>query len=296
MRILVTGREGQIARALIEVGGDTDHEIITVGRPELDLGAEPSQIHETLRAARPDVIVSAAAYTAVDLAESEPTEAFAVNAKGAHSVARSARSLGVPLIHLSTDYVFDGAKRDPYLEEDPTNPRTVYGASKLAGEQLVLAAHGDSVILRTAWVFSPFGNNFVRSMLRLAGNRDDVGVVDDQRGCPTSALDLSVAILKIAARLRSDRDDSLRGVFHLTNSGEASWAGLAKAVFAASQRSGGPFAVVHPIGTANYPTPAPRPANSRLDCDLVNARYGIVLGPWRNAVDAVVDRLVRTAI
>lgn len=295
MRIVVTGREGQIARSLIEVGRDTNHDIVALGRPELDLTADLSQIHETLDAARPDVIVSTAAYTAVDRAESEPPEAFAVNAKGAESVALSAHSLGVPLIHLSTDYVFDGAKRDPYVEADTTAPRTVYGASKLAGEQFVLAAHEDSVILRTAWVFSPFGNNFVRSMLRLAGNRDDIGVVDDQQGSPTSALDLSIAILEIAARLRSDRHASLRGIFHLTNSGEASWARLAEAVFTASRRSGGPVARVRPIRTADYPTPAPRPPNSRLNCDLMSARYGIGLGPWRNAVDAVVDRLVHKA-
>ena len=296
MKIVVTGREGQIARSLMEAGREADHEIVTLGRPQLDLAAEPSQIHETLRAARPDVIVSAAAYTAVDRAESEPTHAYAVNAKGAQSVARSAHLLGVPLIHLSTDYVFDGAKFDPYFEEDPTDPRTVYGASKLAGEQFVLAAHHDSVILRTAWVFSPFGNNFVRSMLRLAADRDGVGVVDDQHGSPTSALDLSVAILSIADRLHSDPHDSLRGVFHLANSGHASWAGLAEAVFTASHRSGGPVALVRPIRTDDYPTPAPRPANSRLDCHLMSARYGIGLGPWRDALDAVVDRLVHKAI
>ena len=199
----------------------------------------------------------------------------------------------MPLIHLSTDYVFDGAKSEPYVEQDPTDPRSVYGASKLCGEQCVLAAHANSVILRTAWVFSPFGNNFVRTMLRLARERDEVGVVDDQRGSPTSALDLASAIVMVATRLRSDTDPTLRGVFHAVNAGEASWAEFARAIFEASKGCGGPATRVRPISTAEYPTLAARPANSRLNCSLLSARYGIELGHWQKAIPPVVGRIVQ---
>jgi dTDP-4-dehydrorhamnose reductase len=203
MRVVVTGQQGQVAQSLVELAGAVDCKIVALGRPTLDLAATPESIHDALAAAAPDVIVSAAAYTFVDKAESEPDAAFAVNANGAEAVARAANLLGVPLVHLSTDYVYDGTKREPYVEQDKTGPRTVYGASKLAGEQRVLAAHPDSVVLRTAWVFSPFGTNFVRTMLRLAADRDEISVVADQLGSPTSAQDLAGAILAISTRLRA---------------------------------------------------------------------------------------------
>ena len=296
MRVVVTGQQGQVARALVELGAGRDCEILALGRPKLDLAAAPESIHDALAAAAPDVIVSAAAYTAVDKAESEPDEAFAVNANGAAAVARAAHFLGVPLIHLSTDYVFDGTKSEPYVEQDKTGPRTVYGASKLAGEQRVLAAQPDSVILRTAWVFSPFGTNFVRTMLRLAADRDKIAVVADQQGSPTGALDLADAILAIATQLRADPDPALRGVFHLTNAGSASWADFAEAIFSVSASVGGPNAAVRRIGTADYPTAALRPANSRLDCRLMAERYGIALRSWRDAVEPVVRRLLNATI
>ena len=278
------------------MGAERNREIVALGRPNLDLAAEPASIHDALAAAAPDVIVSAAAYTAVDKAESEPDQAFAVNANGGGAVARAANLLGVPLIHLSTDYVFDGTKPEPYVEQDKTGPRTRYGASKLAGEQRVSAAHSDSVILRTAWVFSPFGNNFVRTMLRVATDRDEVAVVADQQGSPTGALDLADAILAIATRLRADPDPALRGVFHLTNAGSASWADFAEAILSVSTSVGGPSAAVRRIGTADYPTPALRPANSRLDCRLMSERFGITLRSWRDAVEPVVRRLLSATI
>jgi dTDP-4-dehydrorhamnose reductase len=296
MRVVVTGQQGQVARALVELAAGRDCEVTALGRPTLDLAAAPESIHDALAAATPDVIVSAAAYTAVDKAEAEREEAFAVNADGAEAVARAASLLGVPLIHLSTDYVYDGTKPEPYIEQDKTGPRTVYGASKLAGEQRVLAAHPDSVILRTAWVFSPFGTNFVRTMLRLAADRDEIAVVADQQGSPTSALDLASAILAIAAGLCADRAPSLRGVFHLTNDGSASWAEVAEAIFSASRRAGGVHAAVRRIGTADYPTAALRPANSRLNCKLMSERYGISLRPWHDAVQPVVHRLLSATI
>jgi dTDP-4-dehydrorhamnose reductase len=296
MRIAVTGRTGQVARALVERAGVEKaggHTAIAVERPAFDLAGDSEDIYAALAGTEPDVIVSAAAHTAVDRAESEPARAFALNASGAGAVAAAARRLGVPLIHLSTNYVFDGARSAPYRESDPAKPLSVYGASKLAGERLVLGAHADSVILRTAWVFSPFGTNFVRTMLRLAEDRDEVRVVADQEGNPTSALALADAILAIAVRLRDDTDAALRGVFHLAGAGETSWAGLAEAVFEVSRRAGGASATVVPILTVDYPAAAARPPNSRLDCRLLHTRYGVALDPWRDAVEAVVSRLIK---
>ena len=292
MRIVVTGREGQVVRALLERGNLEGHDVVAVGRPKLDLTGPAAAILAALGDARPDVIVSAAAYTAVDKAESERDLAFAVNATGAGAVAHAAREIGVPIIHLSTDYVFDGDRAAPYGESDPTGPRTVYGASKLAGERQVLAAQPDAVILRTAWVYSPFGANFVKTMLGLADQREEVGVVADQHGNPTSALDIADGILRIAANLLCDSDPARRGIFHMTGSGEASWAALAQAIFAISGELGGPSAGVRPISSSSYPTAAPRPANSRLDNSLVERRHGIRLPDWHDALKPVVRRLV----
>ena len=267
--------------------------MIAVGPPELDLAApDDDAVHAALAATKPDAIVNAAAHTAVDKAESEPDLAFAINATGAGAVARAAARLDVPLVHISTDYVFSGDKAEPYLEIDPTGPTGVYGASKLAGEQAVMASGADLAILRTAWVYSPFGANFVKTMLRLAGTRDELGVVDDQRGCPTSALDLADAAIAVLANLKASSDPSLRGLFHATGSGEGSWADLAVAVFEASAANGGPSAKVNRIATADYPTPAKRPANSRLDCSRLAELHGVRLPDWRASVDQVTARLV----
>lgn len=293
MRIAVTGKDGQVVRSLIERGAGAGHDIVALGRPELDLAGGGDAIVATLEAARPDVIVSAAAYTAVDQAESERELAFAVNHAGAGAVAAAAHRLGVPLIHLSTDYVFDGAKNDPYVETDRVQPTGVYGASKLAGEQAVLAAHDNVAILRTAWVYSPFGGNFVKTMLRLAENRDEIAVVGDQRGNPTSALDIADGVIAVAANLVGDSDRGKRGVFHMTGSGDASWAEFADAIFAASAAAGGQSAHVRKIGTSDYPTAAKRPANSRLAGDRLALVHGVRLPDWRQSTAIIVARLVR---
>lgn len=295
MRIAVTGKAGQVVTSLLERGTAAGHQMIALGRPELDL-ADPASVMRALKAVAPDAIVSAAAYTAVDKAESESDLAHAVNGAGAGAVAQAARRLGVPLVHVSTDYVFDGTLDRPYLESDPTGPTGVYGASKLAGEQAVLAAHGDnSAVLRVAWVYSPFGANFVKTMLRLAGDRDELGVVADQIGNPTSALDIADAILIVANNMVADSGPALRGIFHMTASGEASWADFAEAIFAASAARGGPSARVRRITTADYPTPATRPANSRLDCGLIALAHGVNLPDWRGALETVIARLQPTA-
>jgi dTDP-4-dehydrorhamnose reductase len=293
MRLVVTGRQGQVARSLVEKGSGTGAEIIALDRPGLDLSGPAESIIGAIEAARPDVIVSAAAYTAVDKAESEPELAFAVNEKGAEAVARAANRLGVPLIHLSTDYVFDGSKGAPYIEEDATGPAGIYGASKVAGEKAVLAKHPNTAILRTAWVYSPFGANFAKTMLRLAGDRDEIAVVADQRGNPTSALDIAEGILSVARNLAASTDEDLRGVFHMTAPGEASWAEFAEAIFAASTVAGGPTARVRHIATADYPTAATRPTNSRLDCTKLARAHGVTLPDWHSSLKEVVTRLVQ---
>jgi dTDP-4-dehydrorhamnose reductase len=291
MRIAVTGKVGQVVTSLIERGAPAGHEVVAIGRPELDL-ADPVSIARALDAVAPDVVVSAAAYTAVDKAESEGELARVVNARGAGSVAEAAHAFGVPLVHVSTDYVFDGTLDRPYLETDPTGPTGAYGASKLEGEQAVLAAHGDgSAILRTAWVYSPFGGNFVKTMLRLAREREEVSVVADQVGNPTSAHDIADGILRVAETLAANPDPALCGVFHMTATGEATWADFAEAIFASSAAQGGPHARVRRISTKEYPTPAARPANSRLNCELIAKTHGVILPDWRGSLASVVARL-----
>jgi dTDP-4-dehydrorhamnose reductase len=293
MRVLVTGVNGQVARALGERAASAGHEVQTLGRPQLDLSGEADRIVSAIESAAPEAIVSAAAYTAVDQAEQEPELAFAVNATGAGAVARAAARLNVPLVHLSTDYVFDGEKAAPYAETDQTNPMGVYGASKLAGERNVLSEQPNSAILRTAWVYSPFGRNFVKTMLRLSEERDEVAVVADQIGNPTSALDIASGLFAVISNLVASDDPARRGIFHMTASGEASWAEFAAAVFRASQPLGGPAANVRRIATADYPTPAKRPANSRLDTSRVAAVHNVRLPDWQSSLETVVRRLIR---
>ena len=288
MRIAVTGQYGQVAASLAERA--TGAEIVLLGRPAFDL-ADRVRVLSALRASRPDVIVNAAAYTAVDKAESEPDVAMHVNGDGAGFVAEAAASLGVPMLQLSTDYVFDGTLDRPYREDDPTGPTGAYGRSKLAGEKKVRDVCPNSVVLRTAWVYSPFGTNFVRTMLRLGETRSELGVVSDQRGNPTSALDIADAVLAVAKRVHADPSSALRGIFHMTGAGDATWAEFADAIFAEGQRHGRGPVKVNRIATADYPTPAKRPANSRLDNGKLQDAFGIALPQWRTSLAGCVDRL-----
>lgn len=292
MRIAVTGRTGQVVQSLLARAQAAGVTVIPVGRPELDL-AQPDGVRQALTNAQPDCIVNAAAYTAVDKAEAQPELALRINGKGAGAVAAAAAALGVPLVQISTDYVFDGMAPDPWRESDATAPLSAYGRSKLAGEDAVMASGADWTILRTAWVYSPYGSNFVKTMLRLAESRDEVGVVSDQLGSPTSASDLAEAIIAVAkALVARPKDASLRGVFHAAGTGEASWADLAEAVFAASAALGGPSARVRRIATIDYPTPARRPSNSRLDCGLLAERHGLRLPVWQSSVQTCVTTLL----
>ncbi|HEV7326593.1 MAG TPA: dTDP-4-dehydrorhamnose reductase [Bosea sp. (in: a-proteobacteria)] len=292
MRVVVTGWTGQVVRAMLE-RVPAGVEVVALRRPELDL-ALPKTVAPALRAARPDVIVNAAAYTAVDQAESEADLAMRINGQAAGEAARAAAVLGIPAIQISTDYVFDGGLGRPYREDDPTGPISAYGASKLAGEQAVAAATTNHAILRTAWIYSPFGKNFVRTMLRLAETREEVGVVADQAGCPTSALDIADAVFAVARNLAArPQDAALRGIFHMSAAGEAVWADVAEAIFAERERLGGGPVAVRRIATVDYPTPARRPANSRLDCGKLARVHGVRLPEWRGSLAACVGRLLK---
>jgi len=293
MRILVTGREGQVARSLAEMAGPSV-EMVFAGRPEFDLEA-PDTVKSAIFSARPDVVVSAAAYTAVDQAEDEPERAFAVNATGAGIVAAVAAEVGAAILHLSTDYVFPGDKQGEYDETDQTGPRSVYGRSKLAGEHAVAVANPRHVILRTAWVYSPFGRNFVKTMLGLAASRDSIRVAADQWGNPTSATDIAQGILRIACALPMHEDASRYGIFHLAGQGSTNWSGFARHVFAESRKRGGPFAAVEDIGTQEFPTKARRPANSRLSCAKLEHVFGWRPADWQESCGRVVTRLVGAA-
>lgn len=289
MRILVTGRDGQVARSLAERGGA--QELVFVGRPELDL-ADPASIERMVAVVAPDLIVSAAAYTAVDRAEDEPELAMAVNGEGPGVLARAAVRIGAPVIHLSTDYVFDGSLDRPWREDDPVAPLGVYGATKLAGEQAVAASGATYAILRTAWVYGPFGSNFVRTMLRLAETRGELGVVEDQIGCPTSALDIADAVLAVVDAWRTEPRRGADAIYHFAGTGEASWADFARTIFAESAKRSGPVADVKGIPTSAWPTKARRPANSRLDSRHFVTTFGHPARPWREALSEVMDRLL----
>ncbi|MBB3998229.1 dTDP-4-dehydrorhamnose reductase [Aureimonas pseudogalii] len=281
MRLLVTGREGQVAQALLALASD-ELDVVALGRPELDL-TDRATIERAIAAHRPDVVVNAAAYTAVDKAESDEAAAFAVNRDGAGHAAAAAAAAGLPIVHLSTDYVFPGDKDGRYREDDATGPQGVYGRSKLAGEAAVASANPRHAILRTAWVYGAYGNNFLKTMLRLAETRDVLRVVADQLGTPTYAPDIAEGVVRVARRLREPGASDATGVFHMVCEGETNWAGFAGEIFAVSALDGGPSALVEPITTAEYPTPAKRPANSRLDTTLFGDRFG-ALPDWRSGV------------
>lgn len=292
MRILVTGTEGQVAQALAERAAAHGVGVTRVGRPDLDL-TRPESVAAAFARVDGDVVVNAAAYTAVDQAESEPDLAQAINEIGARAVAEAARRKGIPVVQISTDYVFDGAGERPYGEMDPVGPVGVYGRTKLAGERAVAAANPDHAVLRTAWVYSPFGKNFVKTMLRVAREREELAVVADQHGSPTNALDIADGVVTVCRNLLArPSDGALRGVFHMTGTGYTTWAEFAAGIFETSARYGGPTARVRPIRTAEYPTPAQRPANSRLDCSKLGQTHGVTLPPWRQSLESCVERIV----
>jgi dTDP-4-dehydrorhamnose reductase len=285
--ILVTGGTGQVARALADAAGA--RAVRVVGRPAFDFD-EPAGLHPLLRAVAPSLVVNAAAYTAVDKAESDVDAAFRANRDGPAALAEYCAAAGIPLIHISTDYVFDGRKGSPYVETDATSPTGVYGASKLAGEQAVLASGARTIILRTSWVYAATGKNFVLTMLNAARKTDRLRVVGDQRGCPTAAADLAAAILAIADRLPDGGNGG--DIYHAAGSGQTTWHGLAECVFEAAARHGVARPAVAAITTADWPTPARRPPDSRLDCGKLHQVFGLTLPRWQDSVARTVAQIL----
>lgn len=294
MRLAVTGQAGQMARALVEVGLREGVEVVPLARPVLDL-TQPDTVLPALRAVGVDAVINAAAYTAVDAAQDDAANAFAVNEGGAAAVAQAAEVLGIPVVHLSTDYVFDGSGTMPWREGDQTGPLGVYGASKLAGEGAVARACTNHAILRTAWVYSPFGANFVKTMLRLGADRDVLRIVEDQIGNPTSAHDIAQGVIGVARNLLSSNGPALRGTFHMAGTGAVSWAGFARETFRLAALHGRPTPQVIGIPAVDYPTPAARPANSQLDCTALAVAHNITLPVWRDSLAIVVGRLMESS-
>ena len=289
--ILVTGGEGQLARALDQVAAARAWPVVRVGRPAFDFD-RPASLEAVMREHAPCLVVNAAAYTAVDAAETDEAAAYRANRNGPAQLAGLARSAGIPMIHVSTDYVFDGLKGEPYVETDPTGPTGVYGASKLAGEQAVLGSGAMAIVLRTSWVYARSGKNFVLTMLNAAKRMDRLRVVADQKGCPTAAPDLAGAILGVADRLEETGwRPEYAGVYHAAGSGWTTWHGLAAAVFRESARHGGSTPVVEPIKTADWPTPARRPPDSRLDCAKLDQIFGVGLPDWTRSLALTIDTI-----
>lgn len=286
MKILLFGANGQVgfelARSLLPLG-----DVIALNRENADL-TDLEKCRATIQTIQPDVIVNAAAYTAVDKAETERETAFLINAKAVEVFAQEAKKVGALLIHYSTDYVFDGTKNTPYLEDDLPNPLNVYGESKLAGEQAIQASGTDYVILRTTWVFAARGQNFVKSILRLAAEREELNIVADQIGAPTSARFIADATAHILRQAQCERSAKtfISGIFNLTNSGETSWFGFAEKIVALARLQNVDLKnrLINPIPTTAYPTPAKRPANSRLSTEKLQQRFGLNLPTWEKSL------------
>lgn len=292
LNILQLGLRGQLATELLRRGPAAGHRVQAVGRPEVDLLDSGSVRRAILAAPAIDVVINAAAHTAVDLAESEPDKAFAANAESVAAAAEACRERGVPLLHVSTDYVYDGSKTTAYVETDPVGPANVYGRSKLAGEKAIAASGARHVILRTSWVFSATGTNFVTTMLRLGAERDLLTIIDDQHGCPTAAGDIAEALLRIAERMTAD-PAAPSGVYNFCGEGPTTWRRFAEAIFAHPSVAGTIKVAVQPIPTSAYPTPASRPANSVMDCAKIGRDWSIHPRPWRDGLDEVMQALSR---
>jgi dTDP-4-dehydrorhamnose reductase len=290
--ILITGGSGQLGDALQAQAAARGLDFTAVSRPDFDF-ADPATIDACFARAQPSLVINAAAYTAVDAAETNIAAAEAGNHTGPLHLAELCAGADIPFIHVSTDYVFDGAKGAPYVETDPASPTGVYGQTKRDGEIAILAACPKAIILRTAWVYSAHGKNFARTMLNAARRVRQLRVVADQRGTPTSAGDLSAAILDIVAVLQENGwRESDKGIYHATASGETTWYGFATAIFEAASTCGLTPPLVTPISTADWPTPAKRPADSRLDCGKLARQFGVTLPDWRSALPGIVTRLM----
>ena len=281
MKILITGQHGQVSQALQQRLPDLGA-LIVLGRDQLDL-ANPGQIREHIRSHRPNLIINAAAHTAVDQAESEPDAAFAINAIAPGILAEEAKALGIPLIHYSTDYVFDGSKPAPYTETDAPNPLGVYGQSKLAGEQAIAAVGGEYLILRTSWVYSDHGKNFLLTMQRLLQEKPHLRIVADQIGAPTWADTIALSTRALIERWQAGQAGGW-GTYHLTAQGQTSWFGFAQAIGEHLRAQGKTCAELEAIPSSAYPTPAKRPLNSRLDCSRLQQQWHVSQPQWQDAL------------
>jgi len=292
IKILVIGSHGQLARSLLAITPPEPFTMVCASRPETDL-TKPETLAQTLADHAPHFVVNAAAYTHVDDAETHEDAAFAVNTHGVEVLASLCAAQQIPLIHVSTDYVYDGAKETAYTESDSTAPIGVYGQSKLAGEEAIRASGCQHIILRTAWVYSPYGNNFVKTMLHVAQSRDELSVVNDQYGCPTYASHLAAGILEIIQTL-NDRaiSEDVWGTYCMAGSGQSNWHEFAIEIFRQSAKLGGPIATVNPIPTSAYPTRARRPVNSRMNCDKLERAFGVRLPDWHEGTMQCVKKLM----
>ena len=291
--LLVFGAGGQLGCELMTMARALELEAIGFTHKDADITSFEAVVR-AVEGVRPRLVVNAAAYTAVDRAESEPDIAEAVNAGGAGNVAHAAALASVPVVHLSTDYVFDGAKCGPYLENDIVAPLGVYGRTKARGEALVQAANKDAIILRTAWVYGQYGNNFLKTILRLAASHDRLRIVADQHGCPTSTMDIAEAVLAIDNALREKKQSSHR-LFHFVGSGSTTWHGFAMAIVEYQAKRTQRRPAVDPIATSDYPTAAQRPANSQLDATLFEQTFGYRARPWQARVKETIDSLLETS-
>ena len=289
MRVLILGGNGQVAFELRRAAWPAGTLPTIAGRPDFDM-TRPETLEPVLAATAPEVVINATAHTAVDKAESEPDLAFAINRDGPARLAELCAGRGIPLLHISTDYVFDGSGDAPHAEDEPTAPLGVYGASKAAGEEAVRAALPRHLILRTSWVYGAHGNNFVKTMLRLGAEREELRVVSDQHGSPTAAADIAETLVRLAVRA-TDTGPVAWGTYHYAGTGFTTWYDLAEHVFQAQERATGRRPRLIPIATADYPSPARRPANSRLDCSRIARAFGIVGRPWQEGVDRVLAEL-----
>jgi dTDP-4-dehydrorhamnose reductase len=290
LKVLITGANGQLGRELCQRKHLYGFDSLSCDLPLFDI-TDKENILRTIDAYLPDIIVNTAAYTAVDQAEKEPQKAFAVNRDGAGNLAGLCKALDLPLIHISTDYVFDGQKNAPYHETDPVSPLGVYGKSKAAGEDTIRNTLNNHVIVRTSWLYSPHGSNFVKTMLRLGKTNEQIRVVNDQSGCPTFAGDLAEAILEIARQV-STHESSARGTFHYSNTGKTTWFKFAEKIFECSSKYD-TFLLkdLVPVTTEEYPTLARRPENSVLACNLITETFGIAVFPWQDSLTKMLDHL-----
>lgn len=288
MKILVFGRQGQLARALDESLAEMSPAF--VARPECDL-TEPGAASRWIVESQPDLVINASAYTAVDLAESDPEGAIRLNSEAPVEIAAAAHTIGAPIFHVSTDYVFDGQLDRAYREDDATSPLGEYGRSKLAGEIAVADANPRHLILRTSWLISPWGSNFVRTILAVAEQRVELTVVDDQVGTPTSALDLAQAIKAVVDCPRRTLTETPWGTYHVAGTGKASWFDVARATMQEAEVNGLRSVPVRAIASADWPTPARRPANSMLDSSRFRAAFDFTMPHWRESLREIVSRI-----